>query len=110
MSIQNRKTDHLSIAIHGNAAYEQSAGFDNIRLKHNALPELDLDQISTDTLFDGRLFSMPLFISSMTGGTRSMGKINEVLAEVASEMNIPMGLGSQRIMLEDESSPIMNCY
>jgi isopentenyl-diphosphate Delta-isomerase len=104
VSIHNRKTDHLSITIQGNAAYEHSAGFDTVRLKHNALPELDLDQISTEVLLHGRLFSMPVFISSMTGGTRSMGKINEVLAEVASEMNIPMGLGSQRVMLEDESS------
>lgn len=104
MSIHERKVDHLDITIKGLAAYEHSSGFDRFRLKHNALPELDLNDISTKISLFGREFSSPLFISSMTGGNNEMGHINAQLAEVASDRNIPIGLGSQRVMLEDDSA------
>lgn len=104
MSIHERKVDHLDLTIKGLAAYDHSSGFDRFRLKHNALPELNLNDITTKTVLFGREFSIPLFISSMTGGTNEMGHINAQLAEVASERNIPIGLGSQRVMLEEDSA------
>jgi isopentenyl-diphosphate delta-isomerase len=104
MSIHDRKVDHLDLTIKGMASYEYSAGLDRFRLKHNALPELNLSDVSTEVCLFGRTFAFPLFVSSMTGGTNKLGQINAQLAEVASELNIPIGLGSQRVMLEDKSS------
>jgi len=104
MGIQERKVDHLDLTIKGLAAYDHSSGFDQIRLKHHALPELNIQDICTKSCFCGREFDFPVFISSMTGGSNKLGQINAQLAEIASEFNVPIGLGSQRILLEDETA------
>lgn len=41
-------------------------------------------------------FAAPILIDSMTGGTEEAKEINSRLAEVAEELNIGMGVGSQR--------------
>jgi isopentenyl-diphosphate delta-isomerase len=48
------------------------------------------------------MFSAPLIIDSMTGGTPEASKINERLGKLAQDHNIPMGLGSQRAGLKSE--------
>lgn len=103
MSIHERKRDHIRHTIDGRTQYDHGTGFDAYRLIHNALPELSLAEISTDSNFGSRNFSMPVFISSMTGGTVETGQVNRIIAEVCQDHNVPMGVGSQRIMLEDPS-------
>ena len=46
---------------------------------------------------------LPVWVSSMTGGTRSAAEINRNLARVCAEYGMGMGLGSCRILLEDRS-------
>ncbi|MFK7838707.1 MAG: isopentenyl-diphosphate delta-isomerase [Bdellovibrionales bacterium] len=45
-------------------------------------------------------FGMPLWVSSMTGGTEKAKTINENLAKACGEFNLGMGLGSCRPLLE----------
>ena len=45
----------------------------------------------------------PLWISSMTGGTEQAGKINQNLAKIAGKYGLGMGLGSCRIILDDDT-------
>ncbi|HAC16633.1 MAG TPA: type 2 isopentenyl-diphosphate Delta-isomerase [Bacteroidetes bacterium] len=104
MAIQDRKRDHINLTINGDAEYNHTTGFEQFRLKHCALPELNLSDIDTSVEVFGRTFSIPLFISSMTGGSSEMGQVNRIIAEVCEEYKLPMGVGSQRIMLEDASS------
>lgn len=101
--IQNRKKDHVDLTLTDASQYQLSSGFDDYQFLHNALPELDLAEVSTTAELLGRSFSMPLFISSMTGGFADAGPVNAIIAEVCAEMNIPFGVGSQRAMLEDTS-------
>lgn len=103
MEIQQRKKDHIQHTVAGQSAYSFSAGFDKIQLRHQALPELNFDEIDLQTNLFGRNFSFPLMISSMTGGYSEAGQVNRIIAEVCEQENIPMGVGSQRIMLEDPS-------
>ncbi len=49
----------------------------------------------------GYKFSVPLCIGAMTGGTKEAERINASLAEVAEDLHIGMGVGSQRAALED---------
>lgn len=104
MSIQNRKKDHVTFTISGQSEYHHSTGFEELILRHHALPELNYDDISTETALFGRIFSAPIFISSMTGGYSEAGEINKVIASICEKYNLPMGVGSQRIMLENPSN------
>jgi isopentenyl-diphosphate Delta-isomerase len=73
--------------------------FDDIRLKHRALPELDLDLVDPSIEFMGKKLSFPLLISSMTGGDHKLLRtINKNLALAAEEAGVAMGVGSQRVM------------
>ena len=67
---------------------------------HNALPELDLDDVDTSTTIFGRTLRAPILISCMTGGTMQARRFNRVLARVAQEGRLAMGLGSGRALLE----------
>jgi isopentenyl-diphosphate delta-isomerase len=103
MSIHNRKKDHLTFTVKGQSEYNHSSGFEDYSIRHSALPELDIDEIDTHVSLFGRSFSAPIFISSMTGGYAEAGKINKIIASVCEELNLPFGVGSQRIMIEDPS-------
>ena len=58
--------------------------FDDIRLTHRALPEVDWQAIDPSVEFMGKTLSFPLLISSMTGGGNQLFKqINTNLAAAA---------------------------
>ena len=101
----SRKDDHIRINIEEDVQFKSiSTGLDNLYFNHNALPELDFDDIDTDITLLGKKLSMPLLISCMTGGTQKAGQINRILAEAAQHTGIGLGLGSMRVALEDSAS------
>jgi isopentenyl-diphosphate Delta-isomerase len=53
--------------------------------------------------FIGRKLKAPVWVSSMTGGTEHASKINKNLAQVCKEFGLGMGLGSCRIILDDNT-------
>ena len=99
----SRKADHIRINLTEDVRSGSSTGLEDYSFPHQALPELDLAEIRLDLRLFGKKITTPLFISSMTGGTAEAGKINQVLAEAAQAAGIPMGVGSQRAALEDNS-------
>tara|TARA_R110002124_G_scaffold48026_2_gene142160 strand:- start:1101 stop:2123 length:1023 start_codon:yes stop_codon:yes gene_type:complete len=101
--ISDRKKDHVKLTIDERAQYVQTTGFEKYQFVHNALPEINLDEVSTEAVLLGRTFSFPLFISSMTGGYSDAGQVNAIIAEFCEHQNLPFGVGSQRAMLEDAS-------
>jgi len=104
MTIKQRKKDHVDLTVSGDTSYIQQTGFDRYYFRHNALPEVNFDDIDTKAAFLGRQFSFPLFISSMTGGYTDAGAVNAIIAEFCQANNLPFGVGSQRIMLEDQDA------
>lgn len=103
VGIEERKQRHLRISLEENVEADIGTGFEDVRLIHRALPEIDLDEVSTETEIFGRSLASPLIISAITGGTDYAKEINVTLASVAEEMGIGIGVGSQRIALEDPS-------
>lgn len=99
--IEQRKKDHVQICVHEEVAYSQKPSFDQYELKHCALPECSLDEVNLKSSFLGKTFFAPFMISSMTGGYANGGHINKQLARIAQHFDIPMGLGSQRVMVEN---------
>ncbi|MCB9443540.1 MAG: type 2 isopentenyl-diphosphate Delta-isomerase [Ardenticatenaceae bacterium] len=99
---EKRKADHIRINLEEDVTFKQlTTGLEKYFFMHQALPDLDLAQINTQTQLFGKKLSTPLLISSMTGGTAEAQAINRTLAEAAQEVGIAMGLGSQRAAIED---------
>jgi isopentenyl-diphosphate delta-isomerase len=102
-TIQSRKKDHVELTITDQTQYQTRTGFDEYYFQHDALPEINFEDISTEASLLGQSFSFPLFISSMTGGYADAGPVNSIIAEFCEAKNLPFGVGSQRAMIEDLS-------
>jgi isopentenyl-diphosphate Delta-isomerase len=101
-STQMRKDDHIRINLE-EPVYGQSVttGFERYRFIHNALPEMDLHDVEPGTSFLKHELSMPILISSMTGGTTGARDILRNLAIAAEHEGVAIGVGSQRAALEN---------
>ncbi len=99
--IQKRKREHLEISLSPEAQTGRT-GFDSYRFIHNALPEIDFDEIDTSIEFLNKKLAFPFFISSMTGGVAEGERINKNLLGAAEKYGIAMGVGSQRAAIEKE--------
>ncbi|OLC83510.1 MAG: type 2 isopentenyl-diphosphate Delta-isomerase [Thaumarchaeota archaeon 13_1_40CM_3_50_5] len=101
--IKQRKKDGIDIPLQKNVqAKTTSTYLEYVKLVHNALPELDYDDIDTSTKFLDKKFAAPIIIDSMTGGTDEATVINGRLGELAEKYGFGMGLGSQRAGLKSE--------
>ena len=102
--VGRRKEEHLDLSLNGDVENGAvSSGFEDYRFIHQALPELDFDKIDTGISIFGKKLTAPLMISPITGGTAGGGRLNLRLAKLARKKNIAMGIGSQRIAIEDGS-------
>jgi isopentenyl-diphosphate delta-isomerase len=99
--IDQRKADHIKINLEKDVRSALTTGLEKYHFVHDALPELDLEQIDTGLSLFGKELASPILISSMTGGTEDAETINLRLAEAAQEMKIAMGVGSQRVAIQN---------
>ena len=103
MNYSQRKQDHISLALKDKNVQGEN-GLSKIRLIHEALPELNLDDISLSASILGQKVSTPFFVSSMTGGFPEASKINFTIAQACARRGWMMGVGSQRKGLEDSQA------
>lgn len=96
----SRKLEHLRLARDMDVSFGD-AGFSDVHLLHNAMPECRFADIDTSACLFGRTFSLPLFIEAITGGHPQTQELNRMLSSAAERFNIPMGVGSQRAALEN---------
>lgn len=102
--INVRKTEHIRICLEEHVeGVNKSTGMEGISFIHNALPEIDFQEIELDTHFLGKTLKAPFLVSSMTGGTKLAGSINQHLAEAAEKRGWAIGLGSTRALLEGDT-------
>jgi isopentenyl diphosphate isomerase/L-lactate dehydrogenase-like FMN-dependent dehydrogenase len=77
----SRKDEHLDICLSGKAVnLRKSAGFEDVKIVYDALPELSINDVNTSCNFLGRKMSAPFYIDAMTGGSEKGGKINKAIA------------------------------
>lgn len=98
---EQRKQDHIRLALAPENEALGEAGLDAIQLIHEALPECDFADIEIHSQRFGKRVPTPFLISSMTAGHHDAININEVLATAAQERGWAMGVGSQRRQLFD---------
>ena len=93
--IKERKADHIDICL--NERVEPGYCYwDDIKLMHNALPEINACDIDMSAEVFGKKLSFPLIVTAITGGFPGAKKINENIAIACSELKIGMGVGSER--------------
>jgi len=101
---RKRKADHIRISLNHNVqARKVTTGFEDTHLVHNALPEIDKQDIDLSTTVFNHKFSAPLIVGAITGGTSEAAKINAAIAEAVEELGLGMGVGSQRVAIEDKT-------
>lgn len=101
------KLAHIEATLGGEAEVAGGRGggltWADLRFLPRALPEVDLAEIDLRTEILGKPIRAPFMISPMTGGIAEGGELNRRMARAAEAMQIPFGVGSQRVALEDPS-------
>jgi len=98
--MSDRKKHHIQLAIDSqipDSQMDKRFYFEPFLSPHPADP---LPPVS----FMGKILKVPLWVSSMTGGTSMACKINRNLARACKEFGMGMGMGSCRPLLKDDSS------
>lgn len=98
---EQRKEDHIKLALMPENQTAELSTFDTINLVHDALPDLDFNEITIAGTRFGQPVSNPFLISSMTAGHRRAKHINRHLVEACAQNGWAMGVGSQRRELTD---------
>jgi isopentenyl-diphosphate delta-isomerase len=97
------KSAHIDLCLTDAVEYRKSPGFERWDLVHQSLPELDLERVDLSTTFLGKRLRAPLVVAPMTGGVDRARTLNRRLAAAVERHGLAMGLGSQRVALEDGS-------
>ena len=98
--MKERKADHIEICV----SKDVEPGYyywDDIKLMHEALPELNADDIDLSTTVLGKKLSFPFIVTAITGGFKDAKRINANIAEACAELGVGMGVGSQRAAIEN---------
>jgi isopentenyl-diphosphate delta-isomerase len=98
-----RKKEHIELCLSDEVSFKNKRnGFENYEFLHNAITEIDISKINFQTEFLKKKINYPFLISCMTGGSSESENINERLAIAANQLNIALGIGSQRQALEND--------
>lgn len=97
--METRKKDHINLASQAQLFEQEVADsfYYEPLLTSNELKPLP------KTKFLKKELGLPLWVSSMTGGTLEARKINQNLAKACAEFGLGMGLGSCRPLLESNN-------
>lgn len=99
LPIETRKLEHLKLCL-SKKSESGSTGFEEVRLVHRSLPEVNFEEIDTSVTFLGKKLNAPLILEAMTGGCKEAEKINKNLAKAAERTGVAFGLGSERAMFD----------
>jgi len=103
---ENRKKDHIRLALDNSTQALVRSGFSKIKLIHQALPEFNFNDVSIKVKLLGQEFASAHFVSSMTAGHEKSYEINLNLARAAKRNNWLMAVGSQRRELSDNTAAL----
>lgn len=96
-----RKNEHISLAEKLYGISHQNHPFDGVRIIHQSLPELSIQDVTlTSALTETIQLSVPFYIEAMTGGSELSLKLNQQLARIAADCDLAMACGSQSVALK----------
>jgi isopentenyl-diphosphate Delta-isomerase len=97
--MEERKKDHIDLALNSQTLQASIDGRFDYEPMFSAHPSGSPEPFD----FLGKMQKVPIWISSMTGGTTMAGTINRNLARACNEFGMGMGLGSCRIIMDDDT-------
>jgi isopentenyl-diphosphate delta-isomerase len=98
---ERRKGDHIRLSLDARVQAEGLSGFEDITLIHEALPELNFEEVELFCSSLGQRIPTPFLVSSMTAGHAGSTDLNARLALACEARGWRMGVGSQRRELTD---------
>lgn len=101
-----RKKDHINLSLDKLSQASGKNGADRICLIHEALPEINFEDIDLNIKSLGYSLKSPFFISSMTAGHDESLSLNTLLAQSCEKYNWWFGVGSQRRQLFDVKADV----
>ncbi|HAG92109.1 MAG TPA: type 2 isopentenyl-diphosphate Delta-isomerase [Bdellovibrionales bacterium] len=101
LQFENRKVDHIHLSLDSNNQTSEFSEFSQIELIHEALPDLNLEDVDITSTGLNLDFKTPFLISSMTAGHVRGVDLNLRFARAAEARGWLMGVGSQRRELTD---------
>lgn len=104
IEFEKRKQDHIQLALDPSNQASNMNCLDRITLMHEALPDLDFEQISLLSARFGKPVAKPFLVSSMTAGHAQSSSINRNLIAACEQTGWVMGVGSQRRELMDKTA------
>lgn len=96
--MEKRKADHIGIAFKSQVSISEH----DSRFHYEPLMKSHPGNNLLPLKFLGKQLRVPLWVSSMTGGTTEARKINTNLANACHEFGMGMGLGSCRALLNND--------
>ncbi len=103
--ISERKLKHVEACLEYPVEYStRTTGFEAYDLPYHSLPNSNMREVDTTCFFLGKALQAPILIGAMTGGSELSATINKNLAIAAETVGVGLMLGSQRVMLADQSA------
>jgi isopentenyl-diphosphate delta-isomerase len=97
---EDRKRDHIRHAMDPAHQALGLGGFEQIRLRHEALPDFNFSEVEIHTNCLGQPSKTPFYVAGMTAGHPDAVQLNRMLARACARRGWAMGVGSQRRDLE----------
>lgn len=101
---EKRKQDHIKFALMSANQASEMNGLDRLQLMHDALPDLDFNDLDLVSRRFGKKVTKPFLVSSMTAGHKDAPLINRNLVSACAQTGWIMGVGSQRRELSDDKA------
>lgn len=101
---EQRKRDHIELALMSVNQSSELNVFDNYSLVHEALPDINFNELSIQSMRFNKKVEKPFIVSSMTAGHVNAININQCLIAACSQSQWAMGVGSQRRELTDDTA------
>ena len=104
LGFEKRKADHILHSTDPQTEATGLSGLDQLSLCHEALPDINFEDITLGCTQLSKHVQTPFLVSSMTAGHKDASTINERLMQASEQQGWAMGVGSQRRELFDKKA------
>ena len=107
---EERKLDHIRHSLDGAHQAVGMSGLESIYLVHEALPDLDFEDVQLGRSCLGFSLKTPYYVAGMTAGHEKAFQLNRTLAIACQKRGWAMGVGSQRRDLELKKGSTLDAW